>query len=477
MSKTRVRIRMYRPGLGDCFLLTFRSGEQESHVLIDCGIFVGTADEKKRITEIAEHIRESAGNRVNALVATHEHWDHVSGFFHAKESFKKLEADEVWLAWTEDPEQTIAKENKKMLATMAKTVALAADRLSMAPSPIDRECGLAAATVLGFEGISTEMMGASKFSVRTDQAMDFVLRKKKDTHPFLKPGDVLERSWLPGVRVYVLGPPMNLASIKDMSGSEGEGFETKKHGAAMGWMSAVMLGSGQGEFDSAELEAAERLRPFDVSLAWPESDALHLSNDSHLGPLIGAYRDEPWRRVDQDWLHSAAGLALQVDNAVNNTSLVLAFELIESGDVLLFVGDAQIGNWNSWMNLEFTIGTGSARQKVTAADLLARTVFYKVGHHGSGNATLRKGLEAMTSTRLVAAIPTDETFAEEKQGWEMPAPKLKNALRAKTKGRILRADPGRDPIPKAKPRDISQAAWDRFRKAVSSQDLFVDYEC
>ena len=34
---------------------------------------------------------------------------------------------------------------------------------------------------------------------------------------------------------------------------------------------------------------------------------------------------------------------------------------------------------------------------VTGPDLLARTVYYKVGHHGSHNATLREqGLELMT---------------------------------------------------------------------------------
>jgi hypothetical protein len=100
-----------------------------------------------------------------------------------------------------------------------------------------------------------------------------------------------------------------------------------------------------------------------------------------------------------------AQLALQVDNAINNTCLVLAFELIETGQVLLFVGDAQIGNWQSWMGLEFTVEAGNATRKVSAKELLARTVFNKVGHHGSGNATLRAGLEAMTSEDLVACGP------------------------------------------------------------------------
>jgi hypothetical protein len=55
-----------------------------------------------------------------------------------------------------------------------------------------------------------------------------------------------------------------------------------------------------------------------------------------------------WRRIDQDWLLSAARLSLQMDSATNNTSLVLAFEFIETGEVLLFAADAQIGSWKSW---------------------------------------------------------------------------------------------------------------------------------
>ena len=74
-----------------------------------------------------------------------------------------------------------------------------------------------------------------------------------------------------------------------------------------------------------------------------------------------------------------------MNNATNNASLVLAFELSKGGKVLLFVGDAQAGNWWSWSEGEFDDdGT-----KVTAQDLLGRTVLYKVGHHGSYNATLK----------------------------------------------------------------------------------------
>jgi hypothetical protein len=82
----------------------------------------------------------------------------------------------------------------------------------------------------------------------------------------------------------------------------------------------------------------------------------------------------------------------------------------------------------------------------------------------------------MSSEELVAALPTDERFAREVKKWDIPAPKLWTALGEKTKGRILRADPGCDAIPTQKPEHISQAAWERFRRAITEGPLFVDYQ-
>ena len=61
---------------------------------------------------------------------------------------------------------------------------------------------------------------------------------------------------------------------------------------------------------------------------------------------------DDWRRIDSDWRLSSARLALQLDDATNNTSLVLAFELAD-GRVLLFPADAQIGSWRSWLSVAF----------------------------------------------------------------------------------------------------------------------------
>ena len=76
---------------------------------------------------------------------------------------------------------------------------------------------------------------------------------------------------------------------------------------------------------------------------------------------------QSWRRIDEDWLGSAAQFALNLDSATNNTSLVLAVGLSPGGEVLLFPADAQVGNWLSWQDFRWTLDDSTA---LTATDLL-----------------------------------------------------------------------------------------------------------
>jgi hypothetical protein len=84
--------------------------------------------------------------------------------------------------------------------------------------------------------------------------------------------------------------------------------------------------------------------------------------------------------------------ATMLDHALNNTSLVLGFEI---GDqMLLFVGDAQWGSWQQSLDDE------------SSAEVLRRATFYKVGHHGSHNATPRRFVEEClrTGAQCVASV-------------------------------------------------------------------------
>ena len=145
----------------------------------------------------------------------------------------------------------------------------------------------------------------------------------------------------------------------------------------------------------------------------------------------------------------AAALALAMNNATNNASLVLAFELSKGGKVLLFVGDAQAGNWRSWSDDSFD----DDGITVSAEDLLKRTVLYKVGHHGSHNATLKRqgapgraSLAGMASGafagEFVAMITAVEAWAhlKPKPNWNHPLPAIKKALVEKAGGRVLQTD-------------------------------------
>jgi hypothetical protein len=78
---------------------------------------------------------------------------------------------------------------------------------------------------------------------------------------------------------------------------------------------------------------------------------------------------------------------------------------------------------------------------VTGPDLLGRVVYYKVGHHGSENATLKeKGLELMKSKDLSAFIPTNENDAKKIRWGQMPFGPLVDALAERCSGRVIRAD-------------------------------------
>ena len=180
----------------------------------------------------------------------------------------------------------------------------------------------------------------------------------------------------------------------------------------------------------------------------------------------GLVPDQSWRRIDSDWLGAAAEFALQLDSATNNTSLVLAIELIDSGKVLLFAADAQVGNWLSWQSLSWKI---SETQTVSGPDLLKRAVFYKVGHHGSHNATLKaKGLELMRTDNFVAFIPVDHAMAVKKRWGNMPLPGLVAALNERSGGCVVRIDEDYTPDP-GDPKAVA------FEKNLKMDPLFYEW--
>src|SRR5215210_3135045 len=110
----QLEIRSYNVGFGDCFLLSFvYSGGDKKHVLIDFGSTKAPDELEDFQTKVATHIEEVTGGELHAVVATHRHKDHISGFATNTKGtasgniIRKLaDAGEALVIqpWTEDPD-------------------------------------------------------------------------------------------------------------------------------------------------------------------------------------------------------------------------------------------------------------------------------------------------------------------------------------------------------------------------------------
>ncbi len=402
----RAKVRLYRHGLGDCILVTLpRTDGSNYYILIDCGVILGTPDADQVMTKVLEDVARTTGGKVDLLIATHEHWDHVSGFVLAGAAFDKLAVDQVWLPWTEDPNDDLARTLAAERAAALAGLRLAVNRLQLAG---DEDNASAIGSLLEFFGAAG---GAS-----TRGALEAV-RKKTAAPRYCRPHDDPVDLRDPKARLYVLGPPHDETLIRRTRPST---RQPETYGLAL----AAFRSNIEGALDREPPEA-----PFGARYVLPNPVAEEMDFFKRY------WTDEAWRRIDATWLDGSAELALQLDSATNNTSLVLAVEL-DNGDVLLFAADAQVGNWLSWQDLSWTLGD----RTVTGPELLRRTILYKVGHHGSHNATLReKGLEMMDNLGF-ALIPVNREMALQK-GWpRIPLPELVAALEKQTNGGVLRAD-------------------------------------
>jgi beta-lactamase superfamily II metal-dependent hydrolase len=468
-------VRMYHTGFGDCFLLAFHADDGKSrHVLIDCGTHQGDSRARERLELVAKDIRKAAGNRLAALAVTHEHADHLSGFFFGNESFSAMEIDNLWLAWTEDPANPVANELREMKKANLQALRAAVALLKASGNPdAERIEG-----VLGFE----DLMAAGK---RGNKAILENLRswsKKKPENPgdYRAPGEKpFSIPGVSGVRCFVLGPPPEIGHLKKLVSQKETypGFAPLTGESLFGAavmkaaeeeaLSADPSAGGETGTSDAICEQFVRSCPFDERSGLTKEQAAEGEFAKFFRDCYGITdedRGPAWRRIETDWLGVAGQLALSINSMTNNTSLVLAFELAgaDTSPVLLFVGDAQVGNWLSWQDLSWP-GAGPGGEEVTGKDLLRRTVLYKVGHHGSTNATLsKKGLEMMESPDLVAMIPVDQEWASTTQNWQHPEESVVKRLMEKTKGRVIRSDRIPENGPLEKPEGMSDAVWTRF---------------
>jgi len=108
---TKIKIRMYRGGTGDFFILQFkRANAVKFKMMIDCGCISGS---KEFFKPRVDDLKTYTGGVIDLLVVTHEHADHINGFEKAADIFKDITIKKVWFAWTEDDDDPFSNDLRK----------------------------------------------------------------------------------------------------------------------------------------------------------------------------------------------------------------------------------------------------------------------------------------------------------------------------------------------------------------------------
>lgn len=408
----RVRVRMYQVGFGDCFLLTFEydrrlaDGRTERQVLIDFGSTRpprGRGPKKGILPIAAARLAHDCNGRLDAIIVTHRHRDHLGGFGEEEVAaiIEGLQPFVVVRPWTEEPSldwEALAPGEVDLIQTLSASQDFAVTLRDLIGKP------------------ASNSLAAELQAWAAQQVPNLAAIQRLDGwgarfgQEYLRAGqDSGLGAILPGVGVTVLGPP----TVAEHAGLVSQRTSDREY-----WMLQQNL-LGKVSFDATRAAGDD-----------DQSDSDDDGDDPDGDPVIGDPALLPagpirWlgEKLQRSHLQALKRLVNTVDNALNNTSLIL---LIQAGNKrLLFPGDAQIENW------EFILGQLQTNAALRRA--LAGVDLYKVGHHGSRNATPRSLLglwtEGAAADRpMVALLSTRAGVHGKRETTAVPRSSLVTAL-------------------------------------------------
>jgi len=401
LAPTKVTLFSYQVGFGDCFLLRFHYPDRDRHALIDFGSTGKPKHaEKDHMAKVARDIAARCGGRLEVVVATHRHADHISGFATDPDGdgpgdiIAGLAIDYVVQPWTEAPDaakDSIGPEISSPQAFTSRRMALAAMHETSRHALAMLDDGSLHRVP---KAIREELEFIGRDNLSNLSAVENLMRLGRRRFYAWHGMDLPLHRVLPGVKTHVLGPPTlrQTDTIRKQRSEDEDEF----------WHLAPLRLSG-------------------ARAAVAEGEALFPGHPTEPGNRLAAQ----WRwfanRVEQVQAEQVLSLVRALDKQMNNTSLILLFEV--GGKSLLFPGDAQIENWR------YALQSPMA-EKLTAVDL------YKVGHHGSLNATPRslwarfaKRGPSTKKGRLTTVMSTmPGKHGKEERGTEVPRATLLRAL-------------------------------------------------
>lgn len=341
-------LRSYQVGFGDCFLLTFNYGEKagdtRKHVLIDFGSTAQPKTGGLPMKTIAQEIAKDCGGKLHAVVATHRHRDHISGFGGPPgRIIASLKPDVVVQPWTEHPQAKVGAKEAPAVVQRAKGFVRALGEMHAIAGATLKEIQTLRAT----KTVKAQLSFLGDDNLPNRAAIDTLIGMKCD-HAYVNYGSKsgLEKV-LPGVKIHVLGPPtlkQSNAIEQQRSVDPGEFWHLQAMAAKRS------ASKGKPIFPRAKRVAGTSL-PIETRWFLPRVESI---------------------RGDQ-----LLEIVRILDKQMNNTSVILLFEA--GGKKLLFPGDAQLENW--------TYALKEAKDSAKVRQLLSAVDLYKVGHHGSLNAT------------------------------------------------------------------------------------------
>lgn len=334
----QIQVRAYVVGFGDCILLTLPDGKASRHVLIDFGRAPNDADSLQRFPAIARDIEARTNGHLDLIVVTHEHLDHLEGFYREREIFSRMDIDDVWMGLPSHPDYyknyPKAKLQKRIRDAVGQFEGMA------------RHKGLV---------LHPAFRSLLANNLANKDRVDYLRTLGKNSATYLARGRKATAAtrWSKNVRVRVLAPE------EDTSIYYGKSTRSK-----------ALLTRLAHEPGVSGVTTSEGFN-------WNFPDINRSRETSPPGLSASDYE-----RLRREIREGGVEAARFIDHAQNNTSLALLFEV--GGKRLLLPGDAELESWEHIA-------------KHCKADLKP-VDFLKVAHHGSHNGTPTDLLDTLLPT-------------------------------------------------------------------------------